>query len=400
MVWAAWQSVKANKGSPGVDGLSVEEFESERSRQLYKVWNRMASGSYYPEAILEVVIPKASGGQRKLGIPTVGDRLAQTVVKQYLEPRMEKCFHPDSYGYRPGRSAHQAIAQAQQRCWKKAWVIDLDIAGFFDELDHELLNKALDKVVEEKWCRLYIDRWLNAPIQQRDGSLQSRKRGVPQGGVISPLLANLFLHYAFDAWMEKHHQGVPFERYADDIVVHCTTHAEAETLLEQIQERMAQCKLRLHPKKTQIVFCPQGGRKADYPIRKFEFLGYEFKARKVKHRNGSYFTGFNPAVGTKACSRLNRRFAEMGFHRWTQWSIEAIAQCINSVLRGWIGYFKRFNPHEMRRVFYNLNHRLVLWARKKFKRFKRGYHAAKNWLRQVAKHKPNLFEHWKAGFLP
>jgi len=400
MVWEAWKRVRSKGGGPGVDKQSLESYEADQSKQLYKVWNRMSSGSYRPPAVREVSIPKSKGGNRKLGIPTVGDRVAQTVVKQYLEPRMEAIFHPDSYGYRQGRSAHMAIETAQKRCWRYGWVIDLDIKGFFDELDHELLNLALDKHVPEKWCRLYIDRWLRCPVEKTNGEIEQREKGSPQGGVISPMLANLYLHYGFDAWMAKYHREVLFERYADDIHIHCASKQEAEELLIQIRARMKECKLELHPEKTQIVFCPQQGRKAKYPIRKFSFLGYEFKARRVLNKQGDSFIGFNPAVGPQAISKLLRKFSEMGFQKWTQWTIEQIATAVNPSVRGWITYFSRFNPREMKRALSTLNHRIVCWVLKKFKRHRRSYYKAKRWLKAFAKHNPYIFEHWKAGFLP
>jgi len=400
MVWEAWKTVRSKGGSPGVDKQSLKDFESDQEKQLYKVWNRMASGSYRPQAVREVSIPKANGKERRLGIPTVGDRVAQTVVKQYLEERMEAIFHEDSYGYRPNRGAHQAIATAQYRCWKYGWVIDLDIAGFFDNLDHGMLKLALDKHVPERWCRLYIERWLKSPIEKPNGRLENREKGTPQGGVISPLLANLFLHYVFDLWMTKHHPKYYFERYADDIIVHCQTEQEAVNLLKEIKVRMEECKLELHPEKTQTVFCPQQGRKAKYPIRKFTFLGYEFKARRVINKQGDSFIGFNPAVSPKAVSKLLKNFSRTGFQCWTPWSIEAIARAINPTIRGWITYFSRFNRHEMKHAFEAINYRLVRWVVKKFKRHKGSYQRAKKWLVAFADYNSHLFEHWKAGFLP
>ena len=400
MVWEAWKTVRSKGGGPGIDKQTLSAFEADQEKQLYKVWNRMASGSYRPPAVREVSIPKGDGKMRKLGIPTVGDRVAQTVVKQYLEARLEAIFHPDSYGYRSGRSAHMAIAAAQKRCWRCGWVIDLDIKGFFDELDHDLLNLALDRHVPEKWCRLYIDRWLNSPIEKADGNQEQRERGSPQGGVISPLLANLFLHYGFDSWMVKYHPEVPFERYADDIIVHCRSQQEAEQMLSQIKARMEECKLELHPEKTQIVFCPQQGRKANYPIRKFSFLGYEFKARRVINRQGDSFIGFNPAVGLKAVSSLLNKLSQLEFQQWTQWTMEQIAIAINPTLRGWIAYFGRFNPREMKRAFFILNKRIIRWVVRKFKRHKRSYIRARKWLEDFAKEHVHIFEHWKAGFLP
>ena len=220
LVYEAWKRIKANGGAHGVDSVSIEQFESDLSGNLYKIWNRMSSGSYFPPPVRRVEIPKDNGATRPLGIPTVGDRVAQMVVKMVFEPELEPIFHPDSYGYRPGKSAIQAVHQARQRCWKYAWVIDLDIKGFFDCLDHALLMKAVAKHTDCPWVRLYIRRWLAAPVIHSDGVVEERQSGTPQGGVISPLLANLYLHYALDAWMQRNYPAIPFERYADDVVVH------------------------------------------------------------------------------------------------------------------------------------------------------------------------------------
>ena len=216
VVWEAYQEVKANHGAAGVDGQSIEAFETDLKGNLYKIWNRMSSGSYFPPPVRLVEIPKASGGTRPLGIPTVGDRVAQMVVKMHLEPLVEPQFHPDSYGYRPGKSALDAVATARERCWRSDWVIDLDIKGFFDNLGHELVMKAVRHHAEAPWVLLYIERWLKAPVERQDGSREERTKGSPQGSVVSPLLANLFMHYAFDLWMRRTYPDIRFERYADD----------------------------------------------------------------------------------------------------------------------------------------------------------------------------------------
>jgi len=266
VVWEAYKRVKANKGSSGVDGESLEVFEKDLKNNLYRLWNRMSSGSYFPPPVKLVEINKKSGGKRPLGIPTVTDRIAQMVVKMTLEPKLEPCFHADSYGYRPGKSAIEAVGKVRERCWRYNWVIDLDIKGFFDNLNHDLLKLALEKHRPEKWVMLYIERWLKAPVQQLDGSLNERTKGTPQGGVISPLLANLYLHYAMDEWLRIKHPDTPFERYADDSVVHCRTEREAKETLQSLKERLLQCGLELHPEKTKIVYCKDDDRRGNYPV--------------------------------------------------------------------------------------------------------------------------------------
>lgn len=271
-VWESYLKVKSNQGAAGVDRQSIAIFEEDLKNNLYKIWNRMSSGSYLPPPVLRVEIPKGDGKMRALGIPTVADRIAQMVVKNHIEPELETVFHPDSYGYRPKRSAKQAIAQARQRCWKHDWVVDMDIKGFFDNIPHDLMMRAVKKHTKEKWVLLYVERWLKAPVQLLDGEIEARTMGTPQGGVISPLLANLFLHYAFDSWMQSTYPSNPFERYADDSVVHCNTEAEAEKLKFEIAKRMAQCGLELHPEKTKIVYCKDANRTGDCECHSFGFL--------------------------------------------------------------------------------------------------------------------------------
>ncbi len=295
-VYDAWLDVRANKGAAGVDGISISDFEADLKNNLYKIWNRMSSGSYFPPPVMRVTIPKASGGERHLGVPTVADRIAQTVVKRVLEPELERIFHPDSYGYRPGKSAHDALAQTRQRCWQYDWIIDLDVKGFFDNIDHELMMKAVRKHTDSPWMLLYIERWLKVGMMEEGGSVEKRDKGTPQGGVISPLLANLFLHYAFDVWMKRNHPSIVFERYADDIIVHCQSQREAEELLEAIKERMEAVQLELHPDKTKIVYCKDARRTGDHEHVKFDFLGYTFRPRKIKTRQGKYSVGFTPAI--------------------------------------------------------------------------------------------------------
>ena len=283
-VWEAWKRVAANKGAPGVDKESISAFRKNLVPNLYKLWNRMSSGSYHPQPVRQVLIPKSDGKLRPLGIPTVGDRVAQMTVKMILEPRLEEVFHPSSFGYRPGRSAHQAVGQARQNCWRYDWVLDMDMKAFFDSIDHDLMMRAVEKHVPEKWIRLYIRRWLECPVELGDGSLQPRDRGTPQGGVISPLLANLYLHYALDVYMERNFPNIPFERYADDIVCHCRTKGQAVVLLAALQERMKICRLELHPVKTKFVYCKDQKRKENQLHTRFDFLGFSFHARTVQDK--------------------------------------------------------------------------------------------------------------------
>ncbi|MES9859192.1 MAG: group II intron reverse transcriptase/maturase [Sedimenticola sp.] len=265
-VWEAYKRVKVNKGAAGVDGQTIKDFEADLKDNLYKLWNRLASGSYFPSPVMRVEIPKSDGGIRPLGIPTVADRVAQMVVKQFLEPELEKHFHSDSYGYRPGKSALGAVGQARERCWKSNWVLDLDIKGFFDNIDHELIMRAVSRHTDEKWVLIYIERWLKAPVEMLDGSHTYPEKGTPQGGVVSPLLANLFLHYAFDQWMERENPTISFERYADDAVCHCKNRIQAEKLQQELNERMGSVGLELHPEKTKIVYCKDDNRREGYPV--------------------------------------------------------------------------------------------------------------------------------------
>ena len=250
-VWEAYKQVKANRGAAGVDGQSIEDFDEDLSKNLYRIWNRMSSGSYFPPPVRRVDIPKGdAGGTRPLGIPTVSDRIAQMVVKRHLEPILEPVFHRDSYGYRPEKSAHDALSKARQRCWAHDWVLDLDIKSFFDEIDWNLLMRAVRLHTDCPWVLLYLERWLRAPVSMPDGTLVERERGTPQGAVVSPALANFFLHYAFDQWMQREYPSIPFERYADDAICHCASEAQALELLQALERRFAECRLRLNPQKT------------------------------------------------------------------------------------------------------------------------------------------------------
>jgi len=393
-VWEAYKRVKANKGAAGVDGQSVSKFEENLKDNLFKIWNRMSSGSYFPAPVRRLDIPKDNGGTRPLGIPTVADRVAQMVVKRNLEPSLEEHFHPDSYGYRPGKSAIEAVGVARRRCWRYDWVLDLDIRGFFDSIDHELLMRAVRKHTDCKWVLLYIERWLKAPVQMEDGSLIHREKGTPQGGVISPLLANLFLHYAFDKWMRRYYPQIPFERYADDGICHCRSKAQAEGLRAAIERRFAECGLELHEQKTKIIYCEDDRRREDYPQRKFDFLGYTFRPRGAKDREDRFFVGFNPAVSDKAAKSMREAMRQWRLHRQTDKSLDELAQMINPVVRGWINYYGNFYKSALYPTFQCLNNILVRWATRKYKRLRGHNRRAHYWLQRVVAKQPQLFAHW------
>jgi group II intron reverse transcriptase/maturase len=393
-VWSAYKKVKANRGAAGVDGQSIEEFEQNLSGNLYKLWNRMSSGSYMPPAVRRVEIPKATGGTRPLGIPTVADRIAQMVVKDRLEPNLEPCFHPDSYGYRPHKSAHDALKVARQRCWKADWVLDVDIKGFFDNIDHELLMKAVRKHTNCEWIVLYIERWLTASVQMPDGTLQARSQGTPQGGVVSPLLANLFLHYAFDMWMERQYPTIRFERYADDVVIHCKSLAQANMLHDKLKERLASCKLEMSPSKTKIVYCKDRERTGGYQEISFDFLGYTFRPRKSVAKDGAVSLNFLPAISSKAAKAIRQTVRDWGLSRKTTNSLEEIAQRINPVVRGWVVYYGRFYGSATRRVMEQIDLHLVKWIVRKHKRVRGSPAKAYEWLRRIQQAKPGLFAHW------
>ena len=394
IVWEAYERVKANQGAAGVDSESIEVFEKDLKNNLYKIWNRMSSGTYFPPPVRTVAIPKKDGGERRLGIPTVADRIAQTVAKRYLEPLVEPSFHPDSYGYRPRKSALDAVGSARQRCWRYAWVIDLDIRGFFDNLDHELVLRAVRKYTQCSWILLYLKRWLEAPAQLEDGTLVPRTKGTPQGGVVSPLVANIFLHLAFDDWMRRVHPGVPFERYADDIVAHCGTETQAQHVLESIRRRLAQCRLEVHPAKTRIVYCKDDDRRGGYPHEKFNFLGYTFRPRRSKNRWGKYFINFTPAVSAGAATKMRQEMRRWRLPLRSDKAIDDLARMWNPVLRGWIQYYGRFYRSALYPVFRHLNDLLVRWAMRKYKRLRRHHRRAEHWLGGVAGREPRLFAHW------
>ncbi len=399
MVWQAYKKVKANKGSAGVDAVSMEDFDANRSKHLYKLWNRMSSGSYFPPPVKQVEIPKKDGKMRKLGIPTISDRIGQMVVKDLIESTLEKEFTPFSFGYRPNKNAHQALANVLENCRKYDWVIDLDIKGFFDNIDHERLMLAVEKHIPEKWIRLYIERWLRMPVLLKTGVLvENQGKGTPQGGVISPILANLYLHYALDKWLERTDKTVKYARYADDAIIHCHTKAHAEQLLEKLQQRMSSCKLELHPDKTKLVYCKDYRRKEEHANVKFDFLGYSFQPRTAKSRKtGNLFLGFGCAISISSQKRIaeklkNLNIAGLGFK-----SIVGVAHFLNPMIRGWVNYYGKFRISEMRKVFRLLRRRLVQWARKHYKRYRTRLNKACQWIDKVKKQYPSLFYHWRLG---
>ncbi|WP_201733476.1 group II intron reverse transcriptase/maturase [Acidithrix sp. C25] len=399
VVLKAYKEAKANRGAPGIDKQSISVFEMDLKNNLYQLWNRMASGSYFPAATRYVEIDKSDGGKRILGIPTVKDRIAQGVAKAYIEPRLEEVFHEDSYGYRPNRSAHDAIEKARKRCWKYDWVIDLDIKAFFDTIDHELLLKAVSMHVSEPWIILYIKRWLKAPMQNKDGQLIDREQGLPQGGVISPILANLFLHYAFDKWMVKNFPDAPFERYADDLLVHVKTKKRAEEILEAIGQRMTQVKLELHPQKTKIVYCKDSNRKGEFEQIRFDFLGFTFAPRYARNKFKQQFNNFLPAASDKAVEEMGRELRRFRIHLQTGQTIAELARLYNPVILGWINYYGRFYKSRLGQLLRRINIYLIRWARKKYRRLSIRANAWK-YLSQIAEREPNLWAHWSFGVIP
>jgi len=397
-VWEAYKQVKTNRGAAGVDGQSIEDFDGDVSKNLYRIWNRMSSGSYFPPPVRRVDIPKGdNGGTRPLGIPTVSDRIAQMVVKRYLEPILEPVFHRDSYGYRPRKSAHDALVKARQRCWAHDWVLDLDIKSFFDEIDWNLLMRAVRRHTDCPWVLLYLERWLRAPVRMPDGTLVDRERGTPQGAVVSPVLANLFLHYAFDHWMQREYPSIPFERYADDVICHCASEAQALELLQALERRFADCHLRLNPQKTKIVYCKDANRPGEYPAQSFDFLGYTFRPRVAIGRGRKRFVSFIPAVSGKAAKRMRREVRRWRLHLRSDLELEDIAKWVRPTLAGWVRYYGRFYPSKLREELRTIDAFIVRWVSRKYKRFRGHTLAVWEWLRSLRRRNPGLFAHWTLG---
>jgi RNA-directed DNA polymerase len=397
-VWEAYKQVKSNRGAAGVDGQSIEDFDRDLSKNLYRIWNRMCSGSYFPPPVRRVDIPKGdSGGTRPLGIPTVSDRIAQTVVKRHLEPILEPKFHGDSYGYRPGKSAHDALVKARQRCWDHDWVLDLDIKSFFDEIDWELLRRAVRWHTDCKWVLLYLERWLQAPVSMPDGTLVKRERGTPQGSVVSPVLANLFLHYAFDRWMQRKYPHIPFERYADDVICHCASEAQALELRQALEQRFAACGLRLNPQKTKVVYCKDANRPGAYPERSFDFLGYTFRPRMASGRSRRRFVSFIPAVSDRAAKRMRQEVRRWRLHLRSDLELDDIAGWVRPILVGWVRYYGRFYPSRLREQLRTIDAFIVRWVSRKYRRFRGHTVMIWDWLRSLRRRNPNLFAHWTLG---
>ena len=400
LVLEAYKRVKANRGAAGIDGESLEVFDANWAKNLYRIWNRMSSGSYFPSAVKAVPIAKKSGGERVLGIPTVSDRVAQTVVTLVLEPVLESVFHEDSYGYRPGKSAHDALSVTRKRCWDRDWVLEYDIRGLFDHIDHELLLKALRHHCDEKWVLLYVERWLTAPMQSKDGKQEARTMGVPQGGPLSPLLANLFLHYALDRWLTVHHPSVPFCRYADDGLVHCRTEEEAKALYAQLVTRLAACGLEMHPGKTRIVYCKDRKRTGSHEHVTFDFLGYTFRPRRVIDRRGRVSMGFTPAVSRQSMKSMRQSMRRWRLSLRSELSLEELAKLMSTRVRGWIAYYCRYRGSEFQPVAIHLDGIIVRWAMRKYKRLHGHKVRAFAWLNGLKRRQPTLFAHWsgRGGF--
>jgi len=400
VVWEAYLRVKANKGAAGADGCTIEQYEQDLKDNLFKLWNRLSSGSYFPPPVKAVAIPKAGGGSRVLGIPTVDDRIAQTVAAMYLERQVEPIFHPDSYGYRPGRSALDAVGRCRERCWRSDWVIDLDVRAFFDSVDHSLMLKAVQRHTDQKWILLYVRRWLTAPLLQPDGSLVARDRGTPQGSAISPVLANLYLHYAFDMWLTRTFPAVTFERYCDDAVIHCGSQAQAVMVRNALAERLAAVGLELHPGKTRIVYCQDADRRGDHEVTSFTFLGYTFRPRLAKNRWGKHFVSFLPAVSKDAVKAMGREIRSWHIARRSDKSLGDLARMFNSIVQGWINYYGRFYKSMLYPLLRRINDHLVRWAMRKYKRLRRRERRAGELLAEASRRSPQLFAHWRIGLKP
>ena len=396
-VMAAYKAVKANGGSAGIDKQTIGEFEKNLKDNLYKIWNRMSSGAYLPPAVKAVPIPKKSGGERILGIPTVSDRIAQMVVKLHFEPKVEPIFLPDSYGYRPGKTALDAVGVTRKRCWQFDWVLEFDIKELFDNIDHELMMRAVRKHTNEPWILLYIERWLKAPLQHPDGSLTLRAKGTPQGGVISPVLSNLFLHYVFDTWITRSFPENPWCRYADDGLIHCKTIYSAERIIEALKARFKECGLELHPTKTKIVYCKDKNRKGTHSEVSFDFLGFTFRQRQAMDKKQRQFVSFIPGVSKTSLRSMCDRIRELKIRNRADLSLRQIADWINPILNGWLNYYGKFYASALKRMLRCLNFALIAWARRKYKRLGAYRIRAGTFIAKLSKKQPTLFAHWKRG---
>jgi RNA-directed DNA polymerase len=400
LVMNAYKAVKANAGAAGIDEQSIKDFEKNLKDNLYKIWNRMSSGTYFPPPVKAVAIPKKSGGTRLLGIPTVADRIAQAVVRMVLEENIEPIFLADSYGYRPRKSALDAVGETRKRCWNYDWVLEFDIKGMFDNIDHELLMRAVSKHTECRWIILYIERWLKVPMQMPDGTQVERTKGTPQGGVISPLLANLFMHYVFDVWITKKFSECPWCRYADDGVVHCKTKQQAQVVQEALARRLEECKLELHPDKTRIVYCKDANRTGNHPNTELNFLGYTFRPRVVMNsKTNTLFISFTAAVSRKAQTAMRQKIRKTRLRNRSDFELEDIARIYNPILRGWDEYYGKYHPTGMVPVFKHFNRTLVAWAMHKYKRLKRHKSKAALFIKKQAEEMPKLFIHWQKAMV-
>jgi RNA-directed DNA polymerase len=400
LVWQAWKQVKAKGGGSGVDKESIAVFEKKLKGNLYKLWNRLSSGTYFPPPVKGVPIPKKSGGTRMLGVPTVADRIAQTVVKAILEPKLEQHFHPDSYGYRPKKSAHDAVEVTRRRCWKFDWVVEFDIRALFDNIDHELLMRAVRKHCSVPWVLLYIERWLKAPMMNVEGNLVERTCGTPQGGVVSPCLANLFLHYAFDVWMVREMPNVPFCRYADDGLLHCRTQKQAEYALSRISARFKECGLEIHPEKSKIVYCKDVNRNCDFQNISFDFLGFTFRPRKSQDKYGRRYVNFSPAISRSALKEIFREMRSWHLQLRSDKELSELSVRFNPVISGWWQYYGRFYGTAMKPISRQINLWLTRWIRHKHKRFRKHQTQASQYLGRLARANPGYFVHWTRGYFP
>lgn len=399
VVLEAFNKVKANKGSYGIDDQTIEEYEQNLKSNLYKLWNRMSSGTYFPKPVKAVAIPKKSGGQRILGIPTVEDRVAQMIAKMYLEPNVEPIFYEDSYGYRPNKSAINALEVTRKRCWKYEWILEFDVKGLFDNIRHDYLLKLVSRHTEEKWIMLYVERWLKTPFKMVDGTIVERTAGTPQGGVISPVLANIFMHYTFDDFMSKEFKNIPWCRYADDGVCHCVSLKQAKYLKKKLQDRFAKCGIEMNLEKTRIVYCKELERKYNYENTTFDFLGYTFRQRMVKTNKGKVFTGFAPAISGKAQKSIRKEIRSWNLQKQTSLNIVEISNKYNSKMQGWINYYSHYYKSEMRNVLRYINKCLMKWAMRKYKNIT-SERKARKWLQRIAENNVKLFAHWKFGIIP